>query len=87
MKFRATKTIGYNMLKGCNTHEYPGWHWNTYQKANATLIDQKQDGEINSIFKIELSQDRTQVSYACTSSLSSSSSPSSSPAEMTNARS
>jgi hypothetical protein len=23
MEFRATKRIGYNVLKGCNTHEYP----------------------------------------------------------------
>jgi hypothetical protein len=65
MKFRATKRIGHNMLKGWNTHEYPGWHWNTNQNANATQVDQKQDGEINSIFKIEFSQDRTQVSYTC----------------------
>jgi hypothetical protein len=32
-------------------------------KANVTWVDQKQDGEINSIFKIEFSQDRTQLSY------------------------
>jgi hypothetical protein len=36
MKFRATTIIGYNMLKGWNTHEYTGWHWNTNQKANVT---------------------------------------------------
>jgi hypothetical protein len=53
------------MLKGRNTHEYTGWHWNTNQTANATKVDQKQDGKINTIFKIEFSQDRTEVSYTC----------------------
>jgi hypothetical protein len=28
-------SIDYNMLKEWNTHEYPGWHWNTKHKANA----------------------------------------------------
>jgi hypothetical protein len=47
------------MLKGWNTYEYPGWHWPTNQKAKATWVKQEKDGGINSIFKIEFSQDRT----------------------------
>jgi hypothetical protein len=59
VKFRATRRTGYNMLKGWNLHKYPGWHWTINQKANATQVDQKHDGETTSIFKIKFSQDRT----------------------------
>jgi hypothetical protein len=45
MTFRVAKIIGYNMLKGWNTHEYPEWQWTTNQKANTTYVYQKQDGE------------------------------------------
>jgi hypothetical protein len=33
VEFRATKRIGYNILKGWNAREYPGRHWSTNQKA------------------------------------------------------
>jgi hypothetical protein len=45
------------MLKGRNTREYPGWHWNTNQKENATYLDEKQNGEISDIFKTSFAQD------------------------------
>jgi hypothetical protein len=32
MQFRATKKVGCNMLKGWNTHEYRGWHWNAKKR-------------------------------------------------------
>jgi hypothetical protein len=59
MKFRITKRIGYNTLKGWNTHEYPRWRWHTNHTANAREANQKQDGEIKNISRIEFPQDRT----------------------------
>jgi hypothetical protein len=34
-------------------------------KGKRDMVDQKQDAEINSVFKIELTQDITRVSYIC----------------------
>jgi hypothetical protein len=65
MTFIVAKRIGYNMLKGWNTNDYPGWHWNTNQKENATQVAVKQDGDINCIFKIEFPQHRTELFYIC----------------------
>jgi hypothetical protein len=65
MKFGAAKRIGYNMSKGWNTQKYPEWRWNTNKKAKETYVDRNQDGDINTLFRIEISQDRTQGSYIC----------------------
>jgi hypothetical protein len=31
-EMQVIKRIGYNMLKGRNTREHPGWHWNKTKK-------------------------------------------------------
>jgi hypothetical protein len=61
MKLRATKRIGYDMLEGRNTHEYPRWHWNTRQTQHRSTKN-KMD-RLTASSRLSFPQDRTQVSY------------------------
>jgi hypothetical protein len=59
MKFRTTSRIGYKMLKGWNTHKYAEWHWNANQRQTQHRPTKKKMDRPNSIFKMEVLQDRT----------------------------
>jgi hypothetical protein len=36
-EIQSYQQIGYNMLKGWNTYEYPGWHWDYKPKGKRNI--------------------------------------------------